>query len=252
MKLLTLIQLTLLEAWRQRLAFVPIGLLVLLFAALLLPVDAALEVPDLAQNLASGAGSFLAFVGVILAINAGGGAIANEIERGTVLLLASKPLPRPVLVLGKGLGVWWFLALCFAAWGLAAGLVFWLKVGAAGSFSLCVAVALSVLCPLLFATIALCASTLMPVQGAIGLSLFTWLASGIAPNLVSLKETARFAWVGYGAEAFTYMVPGGALTSMGSTLAFGGAFTQAMGLALLAVLGWFVLAVLCFQWRELA
>lgn len=86
---------------------------ILFFAALLLVVSVAMRdiaIGDTAKVVRGVALGGIAGIGAIIAIFLGVGLVWKEIERKTVYTLASKPLPRWMLLLGKYVGLWITLA----------------------------------------------------------------------------------------------------------------------------------------------
>lgn len=82
---------------------------ILFFAALLLVVSVAMRdiaIGDTEKVVRGVALGGIAGIGAIIAIFLGVGLVWKEIDRKTVYTLASKPLPRWMLLLGKYLGLW--------------------------------------------------------------------------------------------------------------------------------------------------
>ncbi len=87
---------------------------ILLFAALLLLASLGMREVALGdrEKVVRGVGlGGISLVGAIIAIFLGVGLVWKEIERKTIYTLASKPLPRWQILLGKYLGLWTTLAL---------------------------------------------------------------------------------------------------------------------------------------------
>lgn len=252
-KLATTVRLTLLELWRQRLAFAPIAVAVVMavVAVTFANVPASRMSPADARELATGAYSMLGFLGTLIGLLAGAGLVSNEIERGTVLLLATKPLPRWLLLFGKALGAWAFVVLSYALWGAILVLQAALHMPGMPLGALFSGLLLTALAPCLFAAVALFYSTFLPTMGAVAAGLFTWVAASIAPNLVSFKTQDHGAWIGYVADAVTRVLPVDALRALAIVVPFGDGMSQAQGWALLALPGWVLLAMLVFQRRSL-
>lgn len=86
---------------------------ILLFAGLLLLVSLGMReitVGDADKVVRGVALGGIAFIGAIIAIFLGVGLVWKEIERKTIYTLASKPIPRWRLLLGKYVGLWITLA----------------------------------------------------------------------------------------------------------------------------------------------
>jgi ABC-type transport system involved in multi-copper enzyme maturation permease subunit len=82
---------------------------ILFFAGLLLLVSLAMReitIGDAAKVVRGVALSGISLMGGIIAIFLGVGLVYKEIERKTIYTLASKPLPRWQLLLGKYIGLW--------------------------------------------------------------------------------------------------------------------------------------------------
>ncbi len=174
MKLLAITGLTLRELRHSKLVVLPLTV-----AIALVLVAANIQNPELyGDKLLQGSWTGLAFMGALVGILAASSLVSSEIERGTMLLLAARPVPRSSIVLGKALGIAVYLALCALLWAvtLAAGLGRETEAGAAVAF----AGALVALAPMLLgAVLALTASTVFPTRGAIGATLAVWLAAAI-------------------------------------------------------------------------
>lgn len=86
---------------------------ILLFAAILLAISLAMReitIGDSEKVVRGVAMGGISLVGAVIAIFLGVGLVYKEIERKTIYTLASKPIPRWQLLLGKYLGLWMTLA----------------------------------------------------------------------------------------------------------------------------------------------
>lgn len=111
-QLLTIIRNTFLESIRQ-----PIYVVLLLVSALvtfILPMLSAYTMEDDNKLLIDMGLSTLLVFGLLLAAFTATGVLTHELENRTVLTVISKPVPRPLFILGKYLGV--SLALCLWYW----------------------------------------------------------------------------------------------------------------------------------------
>jgi ABC-type transport system involved in multi-copper enzyme maturation permease subunit len=111
-QLLTIIRNTFLESIRQ-----PIYVVLLLVSALvtfLLPMLSGYTMEDDNKLLIDMGLSTLLVFGLLLAAFSATGVLSHELENRTVLTVVSKPVPRPLFILGKYLGV--CLALCLWYW----------------------------------------------------------------------------------------------------------------------------------------
>jgi ABC-type transport system involved in multi-copper enzyme maturation permease subunit len=71
----------------------------------------------------------ISFLGAVIAIFLGVGLVYKEIERKTIYTLASKPIPRWAILLGKYLGLWLTLAAEVAALGVLYAVIIGLQHG---------------------------------------------------------------------------------------------------------------------------
>lgn len=256
MTLVTLVRLTLLELWRQRQGILPVLVLLLLTTMALLPVPEisangeALRIR--AQDVAGGAFRVLQFFGVFLGLLVGAGLVAGEVERGTILLLATKPVPRWQLLLGKTLGAFLFILASFAAWGAVLALLVGFRLSVSDVLPTFGGTLVGALVAWLFAAIAICGSTRLPTMGAMGTGLLVWLLGSSAPNLIRLKEMAGYEWVGRVSEVVATVVPVGRLDALSGALAFGPPPPAQDWLYLAAIPAWLVVAGLLFQRRNLS
>lgn len=93
---------------------------ILVFAAILLLFSLALQevaLGDTDKVVRGAALGGIAFVGAIIAVFLGVGLVWKELEKKTIYTLASKPIPRWEILLGKYLGLWLTLAVEVAALG---------------------------------------------------------------------------------------------------------------------------------------
>lgn len=256
MSLTTLMRLTLLELWRQRIAFAPLAVLILLvFGGLLPNPEVAVDGEALqfaGSEVAGAVLKVLQFLGVVVGLVVGAGLVASEVERGTVLLLATKPVPRWLLVLGKAAGAFAFLLIAFALWGAALSAIIGVRIDAGAVGQTFLGSLLGVLPAWLFVAVSLAYSTRLPAMGAMAAGLFTWILAGVAPNLVGLKEMAAYRLIGQAAEVVTWILPGSQLDGLSSALTFGPAPAWEQMAAIAAIPAWLVLAMLLFQRRDLS
>lgn len=256
MSLVTLMRLTLLELWRQRIALAPLAVLIfLVFTGLLPTPEVAVNEEPFRLSASEVAGTVfkvLQFFGVVVALVVGAGLVASEVERGTVLLLATKPVPRWLLVVGKGLGAFAFLLVVFALWGVVLATIIGLRIDANAVGTTLLGTLIGVLPAWLFAAIALAYSTRLPALAAMAAGLFTWILASVAPNMVALKEMASYRFIGQTAEVVTWILPSAQLDGLSKALTFGPAPVWQDLAALVAIPAWLVLAALLFQRRSLS
>jgi Cu-processing system permease protein len=157
--------LTIREALRRRI-YVGAFCIALLFLGLLfLPGFAAqnrhgfvLEPAVQASLLALTGLAMIKFFSAVLGITLAAGAIATELERGTLYVILSKPLTRVQIVLGKWLGLVVLTAANVAVWAGLLWLAVYMRVPGP-HWPLLKAVGLAFLYPLIFVTLTLCFST---------------------------------------------------------------------------------------------
>jgi ABC-type transport system involved in multi-copper enzyme maturation permease subunit len=195
MRTLAITRVTLLELRHSKLVVLPLTV-----AIALALVAANIENPNvLGNSLLEGMWGGLAAVGALLAILTASGVIAGDIERGTMQLMAARPVSRGQILAGKLIGVAVYLAVCVTVWAvvLAVGLGRQLDAGAWATFqgTLLVGVAMA-----LAASVAVTSSVLFPTRGAIGTSLAVWFAvtivaaiplSSVRPENVERVELAQ-------------------------------------------------------------
>jgi ABC-2 type transport system permease protein len=98
------------------------------------------------------------FFSAVLGIALASGAIATELERGTLYVILSKPLTRAQILLGKWLGLVLLTALNVLVWAALLWVAMYIRVPGT-HWPLLKAVGLAFLYPLIFVTLTLCFST---------------------------------------------------------------------------------------------
>ncbi len=184
MRWLAITRLTLTELRHGKLVVLPLTMVV----ALLL-VAANVQDPNAyGTAFVEGIWGSLAVVGALVAILAASSAISSEIERGTMLLLAARPVSRLTILAGKVTGIALYLLACATAWALALafGLGTQLDIGMWATFT---GAMLAYAPMLLAALLAITCSTWFPTRGAIGASLAIWFAALIVAAIP--LETVR-------------------------------------------------------------
>jgi ABC-type transport system involved in multi-copper enzyme maturation permease subunit len=253
--LLTLMRMTLLELWRRRVSALPV--LVLFFGVLIVfmrPAEITVNgqaVAVSAQGLAGLVYQVFQFFGAFLGLSVGSGLMAHEIERGTILLLATKPVPRWALVLGKGLGGFAFVAGWFVLWATGFSIAMVLHFPGVSAGALLLGGVSGLVTGWLFVAITLCFSTRLPAVGAMGAGVFAWFLGMLAPPLMGLEQVPGNEAVGHIARAIAWLIPTNALKGLPFALAFG-PWPTALQLAPMAVVAlWLLLAGAAFQTRSL-
>src|SRR5437660_2473403 len=133
--LFTLAGLTVREALRRRI-YVGAFCIALLFLGLLfLPGFAAhrrsgieIDPPTQASLVALAGLAMIKFFSAVLGITLASGAIATELERGTLYVILSKPLTRFHILLGKWLGLVFLTAINVLAWASLLWLAIYMRV----------------------------------------------------------------------------------------------------------------------------
>lgn len=245
MRLLAITRLTLTELRHSKLLVLPLTV-----AIALALVAANIENPNAyGDDLLLGTLSGLGVVGALIGILAASSLVSSEIERGTMLLLASRPVSRATIVLGKALGITIYLVLCALLWAatLAVGLGSSMDAGAGVAFA---GAMLAVPAMLLGAMLALVASTLFPTRGAIGASLALWLAAAIVAAIpLSAVKAGNRDRVELAQSVLGWVLPGERLRAF-SDAAVDVAVPASSWLALVVVGAWLAGAVVLLQLRR--
>ncbi len=242
--LLTITRLTLVELRAGKLIVLPLTV-----AVAIVLVAANIENPSAhGTDLLYGMWGGLAVVGSLLAILTASGAISGEIERGTMLLLAARPVSRMTIVLGKLLGIATYLALCTILWAVLLGVGMGTRVDE-GPWVLAGGALLAIVPMLLATAVALVASALFPTRGAIGSTIALWLAALIvaAVPLEAVKAENRDR-VELGQDILGWVLPQGRLNDFPDA-ALTGSIPAASWAALLVVGAWMATAVVIVRMR---
>jgi len=235
----------LVEQWRSR-RLVAVGA-VLLFFGFLSPLSAKL-LPDLMKSLGDSGGIVIEIppptvqdallqyvkntsqVGVLLAVLLAMGALAQEKERGTAVMVLSKPVSRANFLLGKFVALTLVFGLCLALAGLACyyyTMVLFEGSGGARFVEMNLLLALFVE---FYLAVTLLGSTIARSQvmaGGLGLgTIFVVAILGALPRLgeympTALLEWARVLMVGTGEPAWGAVAVslGGIVVCLGAALA---------------------------------
>jgi ABC-type Na+ efflux pump permease subunit len=190
----TLAGLTVREALRRRIYIGAFCIALLFLGLLFLPGFAAqnrhgfvLDPPVQASLLALTGLAMIKFFSAVLGITLAAGAIATELERGTLYVILSKPLTRVQIVLGKWLGLVVLTAANVAVWAGLLWLAVFMRVPGP-HLPLLKAVGLAFLYPLIFVTLTLCFSTFASNVLATALAL---VAIGIGWQEGFMRELGR-------------------------------------------------------------
>ncbi|MCW2955498.1 MAG: family transporter protein [Thermoleophilia bacterium] len=245
MRLLAITRLTLAELRHSRLLVLPLTVVV----ALVL-VAANIQNPELyGDKLLDGSWAGLGVVGVLVAVLTASGAISSEIERGTMLLLAARPVSRATILAGKALGIAIYLLACAVVWAATLALTLGTQVDAGAAVAFWGGVL--VFAPMLLAAmLALTASTVMPSRGAIGTTLAVWGAVAIVAAIpLSAVRPANVDRVELAQAVLGWGVPTQRLADLRDA-AFGQAIPVDSAAALLVVAAWFSAALVVFSLRR--
>src|SRR5438128_1336009 len=160
--LLTLAGLTIHEALRRRIYIGAFCIALLFLGLLFLPHFAThgrsgieLDPPVQASLLTLTGLAMIKFFSAVLGITMASGAIATELERGTLYVILSKPLTRTHVLLGKWLGLVLLTALNVLVWAALLWVAMYIRVPGP-HWPLLKAVGLAFLYPLIFVTLTLC------------------------------------------------------------------------------------------------
>ena len=162
----TLAGLTVREALRRRIYIGAFCIALLFLGLLFLPGFAShrgrsgieLDPPIQASLLAMTGLAMIKFFSAVLGITLASGAIAAELERGTLYVILSKPLTRTHILLGKWLGLVILTAVNVGVWAALLWLAVYVRMPGP-HWPLLKAVGLAFLYPLIFVTLTLCFST---------------------------------------------------------------------------------------------
>jgi ABC-type transport system involved in multi-copper enzyme maturation permease subunit len=264
----------LLSIWRRKLLWLPIAVALLLLLLLVLPVESGNGGDELLvkEGLAHQFEQMLFFAGTFFGILVGSSSIASDVESGTMLIVAVRPIQRWQVFLGKVLGGGLALLACFVVWGLILAAVLEVRFDATAGYASIfrftfVDVLLSYPASLLMLVVATTLSAFMGSRGASTLALIMWAAASLfgyvadssvhelAPkNPTQAAKTSTSAAI-HLARAYTWMVPKDHLLDIPDIQ--GNAVDDATWqptrdewIALGVLLAWIVLGSFLFQQRE--
>ncbi len=254
MRILAVAQLTLVELWRQRTQWGFILLALLLALPAVLKFDGMRingQVPE-GLNLAEPFLAFAQFVAIFLAISASSGLVAHDLDRGTGLILLSKPLRRDQILLGKLLGAAAFMALAWIAWGAIAASAFALRLGAEVFLPTFCGFAASMVASWLVVAFCLFLSCWLPSNAVMGLAVIGWIVATTAPKIADLVSSAGYPTMGRVLTAIGEILPIERLSEAAKGLV-GGNTPDAKILASAAFIAvWWLVAAIVFYRRDLA
>lgn len=245
MRLLAITRMTLGELRHGKLIVLPLTV-----AVAIVLVAANIENPQAwGDQLLTAMWTGLGVVGALVAILAASGAISAEVERGTMLLLASRPVSRATIVLGKALGVAIYMAACVGLWAVTMALGVGTQLEA-GPWTTLWGSSLVILPVLLAAAIAITASTVFPTRGAIGGTLALWFAAALVTTIpLATVRPENVERVDLTQRIVGWIVPMRRLDSFPEAVLGGGVSTTAW-LAVGVVGAWIAFAVALFGLRR--
>lgn len=255
MRALWVAQFGLVELWRRRLPVLSVLVAVFIGLAMAAALRAVPQADPTAVLTRSMhwviAIQVLPLMGELVGALAGAGALAPEVERGTVLLLATK-LPRWQLLVGKALGAYAFVLASFVLWGLvlAGG---WLAMGRnlVDVGPLLIAVMLSSLPGLLVTSVAIAFSARATMFGALVGTVMLFLARQFA-WFVAATHLVDEGSPGYAvATAVRAALPMDRLGEVAGVVGQGLTLNGGQTLSLVAPLAWIALAAGVFHLRDL-
>lgn len=199
------------ELLRTRITILPVVLLG--FAVL---AAFAIDPGATASEAADGGTTLIDVFGVLallVAAAAGCGQVSEEVDHGTVLLLAVRPVRRGTIVAAKLAGAWAYASIALLGWTVAVGGVFAAR-GLGGEAVLATLQAGALRLPLiaLVVAIAVFASSLLGTRMAFGFTVLAWLVGWFSGQAHQLFEGGEpiLAWVDALAPvvaAMTWVIP---------------------------------------------
>lgn len=259
MRVLSIACQTLVEQWRQRTAW-GFGLVALLMALPALTPIETLRVDGhalhgaaaIARPIFHGMLGFAQFIALVLAIVLASGLIATDRERGTLLMLVTKPMARYQVLLGKALGgIAWMLG-AWTLWGTIAGLALGIRFGWDMFGPVFVGFVASSLGSALAIAFTLLLSCLLPAGSAIGLAILAWLLTSAAPRMATMMAALGHQGAARTFAAIGWALPLGRLSGAASELADGRMPGLPVIGACATILLWWGIAALVFTREDLA
>lgn len=254
MKILTLVRMTLVEQWRHKTPWGFLALAVLMLLPAFLPLGAiSINGQEaLGDNLRGGLLQFAQFVSLFLAAALTSTLLPSELERGTILLLVTKPVSRFEVLLSKGLAAAVWMLGAWLAWGAIAGLALSIKFGPAQFLPTLASFSASSLVSWVVVAFTLFASCLAPATTALVATIFAWILSMAARQLVPIAETMGSPTGARLLEALSWLLPIRWLSETAEHLSLGAAPGGSLALAFGLMALWFVAALVLFTRRDLS
>lgn len=254
MKILTMVRLTLVEQWRQKTPWGFLAVAVLMLLPALLPAGAISVNGQAAMGsaLREGLLHFAQFVALFLAAALTSTLLPSELERGTILLLVTKPVTRFEVIAGKGLAAAVWMLGAWACWGLIAALSLSTRFGTAEFWPTLAGFLASSLASWLVVAFCLCASCLAPAATALVATILAWIVSMAARQLVPVAEGMGSTLYARVLEGLSWVLPVGWMTEVAEHLAHGEASGGSLLLAFGLMAAWGLAAAILFARRDLS
>lgn len=254
MKTLAIARITLLELWRQRTpwGFFAVALL------MALPAFAPVEMMRFGGNqlvssaFLGGLLGFAQFVALFLALSISSGLVSNDVERGTHLLVVTKPLARYQVILGKLLGACAFMLGAWICWGIVASIALSLRFGPSILGPALLSFAVSSLSSWLIVAYCLFWSSLMPANATMGIAVLGWILTTTLPRMASAAESLGHPEMSRVLVAIGWLLPVDTLTEMAKSFANAGMPNPHAYFAIAVIIAWWLLAAVIFTRRDLA
>ncbi|HEY9856805.1 MAG TPA: ABC transporter permease [Stenomitos sp.] len=254
MKMLTLVRMTLVEQWRQKTPWGFLAVAVLMLLPAFLPLQAISINGQAAAGdaLRGGLLHFAQFVALFLAAALTSSLLPAELERGTILLLVTKPLSRFEVLLGKGLAAGLWMLAAWTCWGVIAALALSIKLGSSLFLPTLFGFVASSLVSWVVVAFTLFASCLAPATTALVATVFAWILSMAARQLAPVAETMGSSMNARLLEAVSWVLPIGWLTETAERLSLGSAPGGSLALAFGLMAFWGLAAFGVFARRDLS
>lgn len=254
MKTLAIARITLLELWRQRTPWGFFAVAVLMALPALAPSD-LLQVGGGGQMgfaFMGGLLGFAQFVALFLALSIASGLVANDLERGTHLLVVTKPLARYHMLLGKLLGAGLFMLGAWFVWGAIASLALGFRFGLGIVPPTLGAFLVSSLTSWLLIAYCMFWSSFMPANATMGIAVLGWIVTTSVPRLAPVAESLGHPGIAQALGAVGWVLPVDKLSDLAKSLVEGSGANMQNVWAIALIAAWWMLAVVVFTRRDLA
>lgn len=254
MKTLAIARITLLELWRQR---TPWGFFAVA-ALMALPAFAPADLLHMNGGnqvgfaFLGGLLGFAQFVALFLALSIASGLVANDLERGTHLLVVTKPLARYHMLLGKLLGAGVFMLGAWLAWGGIASLALSIRFGLGIVPPTMLAFLVSSLTSWLLVAYCIFWSSFMPANATMGIAVLGWILTTSVPKLAPVAESLGHPEMAKVLGAVGWVLPVDKLSDLAKSLVDGSVANLQNYWAIALIAAWWLLAVVILTRRDLA